>query len=150
MILKDKIETLATDFLEDTDKFIMNIDVKPGNIIIVTIDGDTLVTIDDCIGLSRTIEGKLDRDEEDFELRVRSYGAESPLLQPRQYKKHIGRELKFTLKDETSMQGKLVDVQDEQIEILEKKSGKKKQVEHSQKTLLFSEIEDARIILSFK
>lgn len=150
MILKDKIETLATDFLEDTDKFIMNIDVKPGNIIIVTIDGDTLVTIDDCIRLSRSIEGKLDRDEEDFELRVRSYGAESPLLQPRQYKKHIGRELKFTLKDETSMQGKLMDVQDEQIEILEKKSGKKKQAEHSQKTLLFSEIEDARIILSFK
>jgi ribosome maturation factor RimP len=150
MILKDKIETLATDFLENTDKFIMNIDVKPGNIIIVTLDGDTLVSIEDCIQLSRYIESKLDRDDEDFELRVRSYGAESPLLLPRQYKKHIGRELKFTLKDGTTLQGKLVEVQDGQIGILEKKGGKKKTVQESQKTLSHNEIEDARIVLSFK
>lgn len=150
MILKDKIESLATGFLEDTDKFIMKIDVKQGNIIIVTIDGDTLVTIEDCIQLSRSIESKLDRDEEDFELRVRSYGADSPLLLPRQYKKHIGRELIFKMKDGTSLQGKLAEVQDEQIGIIEKKGGKKKQTENNQKTLLFSDIEDARIILSFK
>lgn len=150
MILKEKIEQLATGFLEETDKFIMNTEVKPGNLIIVTIEGDTMVTIDDCIRLSRSIENSLDRDVEDFELRVRSYGADNPLVLPRQYKKHIGRELDITLADDNKIQGKLQTVNDNSIVILESKSGKKKTQEQTKKTVPFSEILDARIILSFK
>lgn len=149
MILKDKIATLTEGFLEGTDKFIMEVDVKPGNLIIVTIDGDSLVTIDDCIKLSRSIENSLDRDAEDFELRVRSYGADSPLVQPRQYNKHIGRELDITLSNATKMQGKLDKVTDDGIVITQKK-GKKKDATEEEQAIRFDEIEKASIILSFK
>lgn len=150
MILKEKIETLANGFLSETDKYIMNIDVKPGNLIIVTIEGDSGVTIDDCMQLSRSIEGSLDRDEEDFELRVRSYGAESPLVLPPQYTKHVGRELDITLQDDRKTQGKLVAVQDEMIELHQKQKGGKKTEGLESTFVKFDEIKEARIIISFK
>jgi len=150
MILKEKIDRITNGFLKGTDKFIMDIDVKPGNLIIVTIDGDSLVTIEDCIKLSRSIENSLDRDAEDFELRVRSYGADNPLVLPRQYKKHIGRELNILLTDESRIQGKLHAVNEEDIVVLEKSGNTKKQKEMPEKSIPFSDISDARIVLSFK
>ena len=150
MILKQEIDRLTNGFLKETDKFIMDIDVKPGNLIIVTIDGDSLVTIEDCIKLSRSIENSLDRDVEDFELRVRSYGADNPLVLPRQYKKHIGRELNIQLTDESRIQGKLHAVNEKDIVVLEKSGNKKKQKEMPEKSIPLSDISDARIVLSFK
>ncbi len=150
MILKEKIETLANEFLMETDKFIMSIDVKPGNLIIVTIDGDSGVSIDDCMQLSRAIEGSLDRDEEDFELRVRSYGAESPLVLPRQYAKHVGREIDITLNDDSKLVGKLAGIQNQIIEIHHKKKGAKKLDVLDSRFVKFDKIKVARIVLSFK
>ena len=150
MILKEKIETLANGFLKESDKFIMSIDVKPGNLIIVTIDGESGVTIEHCMQLSRSIEGNLDRDEEDFELRVRSYGAESPLVLPRQYTKHVGRELDITMNDGTKVLGKLAGVQDQFIELHHRKKGAKKSDDLESTFVKFEVIKDARIILSFK
>lgn len=149
MILKDKITTLTEGFLEGTDKFIMQVDVKPGNLIIVTIDGDSLVTIDDCIKLSRSIENSLDRDAEDFELRVMSYGADNPLVKPRQYNKHIGRELDITLSDDSKLQGTLSKVTDDGI-VITRKKGKKKDAAEEENVIKFDEIGKASIILSFK
>jgi len=150
MILKEKIEKLAAEFLETTDKFVMNIKVTSGNLIIITIDGDSLVTIEDCINMSRFIEHSLDREEEDFELRVTSYGADSPLIHPRQYKKHIDRELDITKTDDTTLKGKLLEVTD--VDILISKSKTKKKIEDAETEIrvLFEEIKEVKIILSFK
>lgn len=150
MILKDKIEKLAADFLEDTDKFVMNIKVTAGNLIVITIDGDTLVTIDDCIQLSRSIESKLDRDEEDFELRVTSYGADSALINPRQYKKHVGRQLSVIKTDEASLTGKLLEVTENDILIMKSPAKKKNEDDQMEIRLRFEDIKEAKIILSFK
>lgn len=150
MILKEKIEKLAEEFLETTDKFVMNIKVTTGNLIIVTIDGDTLVTIDDCIQMSRFIEHSLDREEEDFELRVMSYGADSPLIHPRQYKKHIGRELDIAKTDDTALKGKLLEVTDKDILISKSKTKKNRDDGDPEVRLLFDEIKEVKIILSFK
>jgi len=150
MILKEKIEKLAAEFLETTDKFVMNIKVTSGNLIIITIDGDSLVTIEDCINMSRFIEHSRDREEEDFELRVTSYGADSPLIHPRQYKKHIDRELDITKTDDTTLKGKLLEVTD--VDILISKSKTKKKIEDAETEIrvLFEEIKEVKIILSFK
>ena len=74
MISKKYIEDLAAEFLEDSDLFAVKITVSKDNNIRLFIDGDNGVTIDDCVGLSRHIEGNLDRDKEDFELNVSSSG----------------------------------------------------------------------------
>lgn len=149
MIDKEKIETLASAALADSDRFVIETKVSPGNNITVTIDGDTGVTIDDCIILSKTIESSLDRDAEDFELRVTSFGADSPLKLLRQYPKNIGRQLQVLLSDDQTVQGVLRTVADDAI-VLEPLPGKKKAAPPDPVTIPFADIRQAKVILSFK
>ena len=53
--------------------------VSSDNRIEIFIDGDNGVKIQDCIDLSRKLEACLDREEEDFELSVLSWGLGEPL-----------------------------------------------------------------------
>ena len=93
MIDKFKVLDIINDVLEGTEKFLINMKITPDNRIFVDIDGDNGVTIDDCIELSRAIENGLNREEEDFELNVSSAGADSPLKMPRQFRRHVGRDV---------------------------------------------------------
>jgi len=149
MIDKAKISELAILGLEGSDKFLVENQVKAGNIITVVIDGDTLVSIDDCIRLSKFIEGKLDRDVEDFELRVTSFGAVKPLKLKRQFRKNIGRELKFELNDESRFSGKLVDANEEHVRV-QVAGSKKKGSKAEEMIISFDDIKEAVIVLSFK
>ncbi len=149
MILKEKIEQLVNTSLEGSDMFLTDLKVSTGNVITVTIDSETSLTIEDCIKLSRSIESSLDREEEDFELRVTSYGADNPLKFHRQYKKNIGRELEIILLDDSKVTGILAAVNESMIE-LEIKEGKKKNSQTVQKLLPIEEIKEAKVILSFR
>jgi ribosome maturation factor RimP len=149
MIEKASIVELAGKGLEGTDKFLVDVRVKPVNIITVVIDGDTSVTIDDCVVLSRFIESGLDREQEDFELRVTSYGADKPLKMSRQYKKNIGREIKITLDDGTVLTGKLSEADDAGIVVAPAKV-KKNDNEKQEMYLTYNDIQKAEIIISFK
>ena len=75
------------------DLFLIDFSISENNEISVSIDGDNGVKVEDCIFISREIEGNLDRDEIDFSLKVASCGATSPLIKARQYSKHYGRTL---------------------------------------------------------
>jgi len=149
MITQEKIVEWANTGLEDTDKYLVEVQVKTGNIITVFIDSDTSVTIDDCVRLSRFIESKLDRDREDFELRVSSFGADKPLKMKRQYKKNIGRTLKITLNDETVYSGKLM-AADENCVTIKTEKNKKKNDGPDEVAIDFDNIKKAVVVLSFK
>ena len=149
MINRATIDKLADSGLEGSDKYVVDIQVKTSNIITVAIDGDTPVSIDDCIRLSRFIESNLDRDVEDYELRVTSFGADKPLKLNRQYKKNIGRNFKIVLDDDTQLTGKLEEADEEHIMIrtsgIKKKGGKPEEIK-----INFDDIKEAVIVLSFK
>ncbi len=98
--------------LANTELFITEVKVKPGNQIEIYIDGDNGLAIHDCVELSRFIEKSLDREQEDFSLEVSSPGALSPLKSLRQYKKHLGRDLEIELLDGTKKEGKLIEIQE--------------------------------------
>ena len=146
MIEKIKIMELAQDALEGSDKFLVNLKVTPDNRIFVDIDGDNGVTIDDCIELSRAIEGNLDRDSEDFELNVSSAGADQPLKLTRQYRKNVGRDLEVVTLDGERAEGTLEDASEEGIVL--RTHGTKKQ---APETLRFAyrDIKSARVALKF-
>jgi len=150
MIDKNNIVGLAAEFLQNTDKYVVDLQVKPGNIIAVTIDGDTPVTIVDCIQLSKFIESKLDREVEDFDLKISSFGAEKPFKLTRQYRKNIGRDVEIIMDDDTIVKGKLLDVVDEKIRI--KPAGKKKKNETLIEELWIDlvQIKQTKCTLSFK
>ncbi len=107
MIDKSVIERLVEGKLASSPNYLVNVDVQPGNVIVVEIDNDDCVSIDDCVELSRYIEEHLDRDEEDFELEVGSAGITSPFKVLRQYIKNIGKEVEVLTKSGVKLTGLL-------------------------------------------
>ena len=68
MIDKNVVTRIVEEWLEDKDYFLVDITVSPDDKIVVEIDHAEGVWIDDCVELSRYIESKLNREEEDYEL----------------------------------------------------------------------------------
>ena len=77
------------------------------------------------------MESKLDRDAEDFELSVLSWGLSGALKLDRQLQKYLGKDVEVKSKELGKIQGKLVSFDAEKVEIAPapKKATKKKPVE---------------------
>jgi ribosome maturation factor RimP len=154
MIAKEQILQLAEEHFKGTDRFITNVNVKAGNVIEILIDGETPVNIKDCVGLSRFIEGRLDREKEDFALEVSSHGAANPLVDKRQYKKHIGKIFEIKLEDNTWHEGELLEFNENELVITyktreSKPIGKGKVTVEKKETIPFTTIKESKIKLKF-
>jgi ribosome maturation factor RimP len=154
LITKEHIENLASRHLEGSNLYVTGVRVGSDNHISVFIDGDNGVKIQDCIDLSRAIEGKLDRNREDFALDVSSHGAASPIVLPRQYKKHLGREFTVKLNDGEKCEGVLVDIYADGIRLEystreNKPVGKGKITVTNQKEIKYNQIKESKIKLKY-
>lgn len=153
-MIESKVKDLLDKGLEERpDLFLIDFSISPDNKIKVTIDGDKGVLVEDCIFISRAIEHHLDREEEDFSLEVMSAGATAPLVQKRQYNKHIGRTLNVKTADETT-EGTLVKVDDEGIQLEwkvrePKPVGKGKVTVKKQANIAFDHIVEAKVMIKF-
>lgn len=149
--MKDKnfIEEKVKEILGEGELFLVEVKVSKNNNIQVFIDGDNGVKIQDCIDLSRQLEECLDRESEDFELSVLSFGLEEPLKMQRQYVKNIGRSLQVE-DEEGSFTGILISANEESFTIELKKKGKKNTENENQKTYNYKEIKSAKVVISFK
>ena len=119
----------------------------------IVIDGDMPLGIYDISAISREINQLADErmPEEEYSLDVASPGADSDLLQIRQYPKHIGREFNVLLKDETNIIGILKSIEAESLEFEGFKTAKPKKKDLPEVTKInYQEIKKANIILSFK
>ena len=146
MIDRIKVLDIVKDALDGSDKYLVNMKITPDNRIYVDIDGDNGINIDDCILLSRTIENTLNRDEEDFELNVSSAGADAPLKMPRQYRRHVGRNLSVETFDGNTYEGFLTQVDDETF-VLQTKGTKK--IAPQVLTFNFADVKSAKVVLKF-
>lgn len=153
-MLKDKVKKLLDAALAKNESlFLIDFSVGLDNKIKVVLDGDNGVNLEDCIEISRAIEHNLDREEEDFSLEVTSAGATSPLVIPRQYKKNLGRKIKVKTSN-GEVEGNLVAATDEAI-TLEWKArepkpiGKGKHTVQKKQEIVFSEINEAKVVLKF-
>jgi ribosome maturation factor RimP len=153
MIKKDQILQIVEPYLAGSDLFLVKFNIGKDNLINIYIDGDDGVTIDECVKLSRHIEQNLDRESEDFELRVSSPGADEPFVNIRQYKKNIGRPVKITLKDGKTKRGILEGVKEDiitiQEEIKNKNKKSKKMTTGESIQLQTDEITEAKVIIVF-
>lgn len=93
MIDKRALAVVLEKGMEDTDLFLVDVNISKDNRIVVEIDSDTRVDIEECIRLNRLVESEFDRDVEDYELEIGSAGLTSPLRIPRQYRKYVGEEV---------------------------------------------------------
>jgi ribosome maturation factor RimP len=149
MISKETIQPMVEEILEGTDKFLVDIVVQPTNRIYVYFDSDTTITIHDCQEISRTIEGNLNREDEDYDLTVSSSGIDRPLKMLRQYRKNIGKELEVITNEGKNITGILVKAEDSFLELEHPVKKPKKEIKRENSILPFNEIKTAKIIVKF-
>ena len=155
MISKQKIEELVSQWLQGKDYFLVDIAISSDNKIVVEIDHADGVWIDDCVELSRFIEERLDRDEEDFELEVGSAGLGQPFKVEQQYQNHIGKEVEVMQADGKKGKGLLKAVDGRQFTVSVKEKvkveGKKRpelqDVDHQYD---MDEVKYTKYLISFK
>ena len=155
MEFRKKIEELLHQFLEErTDLFLIDLKFSASDDITVILDGDSGVTLQDCLDASRAIEFNMDREEHDFSLQVMSAGLSEPLTTPRQYRKNIGRELDLLLTDTTKIEGELAKVDEDKITLIlryrkPKEVGKGKVDVVEEKEIPYTEIKKALVTIKF-
>lgn len=133
--------------------FFLDIQVTGGKKVEVYLDGDEGITLAACRDISRYLEGLLDESGllgEDYTLEVSSPGATRPLRLLRQYNKHTGRTLEFTLTNGEKVSGELLKVVEEDILITETVKVKGKKKEFVERSIPFAEIQESNVKLSFK
>lgn len=153
MINTEKIEKILKDWTEDKAIFLVALSIGSGNTIKVLLDKPEGITIDECVLISRMIESRLNRDEEDYELQVSSPGLDMPFKVIEQYYKNTGNEIEVITQDGLKNKGILNKVTDKGIELAIKvrvKKEKKKKFIHKNISLDFNQIKTAKTVVAFK
>ena len=117
MIEKSVVSQIVNEWLSEKEYFLVDVSVAPDNRIVVEIDHAEGVWIEDCVELSRYIESKLDREQEDFELEVGSAGIGQPFKVLQQYLNHIGKEVEVLTADGRKLAGVLKDADEEKFTV---------------------------------
>ena len=155
MIDKKIVSGIVNEWLEDKDYFLVDVSVTPDDKIVVEIDHAEGVWIDDCVELSRFIESKLDREEEDYELEVGSAGIGQPFKVLQQYLIHIGKEVEVLTKEGKKLEGVLKDANEENMTVtIQKKvkleGAKRPKMVEEDVTYKYDEIKYTKYLISFK
>lgn len=155
MIDKSVVKAVVEEWLQDKEYFLVDIEVSPDDKIVVEIDHVDGVWIEDCVELSRYIESRLSRDEEDYELEVGSAGLGQPFKVPQQYVNFIGKEVEVLDRDGKKVQGTLKSVNgndfvvavDEKVKIEGKKRPGIQSVDHA---FQMDQVKYTKYLISFK
>ena len=113
MIEKKEITAIIQEWITNNEGyFLVDVEIKPGNSIVVEIDNIEGVDISTCSDLSQFIESRLNRDVEDYELEVGSAGLTAPFKVLGQYLKNIGNEVEVLTKNGQKLTGVLKSADD--------------------------------------
>lgn len=155
MIDKNVVKTVVEEWLQDKEYFLVDIEVSTDDRIVVEIDHADGVWIEDCVSLSRFIEDRLNRDEEDYELEVGSAGIGQPFKVEQQYINCIGKNVEVLAADGKKMEGVLKSVDGRQFVVTvsekQKVEGKKRpQLVEVEKEFSMDEVKYCKYLINFK
>jgi len=120
MINAQDIRQWVEEHLSEEGGFLVDVNVSDGADIRVLVDAPEGMPITRCVAISRLIEGRLDRDVQDFALQVSTPGLDQPLKLRPQYDKNVGRVVAVQMRDGHKVEGTLVEVANDGI-VLEHK-----------------------------
>ena len=155
MIDRNVVSGIVNEWLEDKEYFLVDVCVSPDDKSVVEIDHAEGVWIDDCVELSRFIESKLDREEEDYELEVGSAGIGQPFKVLQQYLVHIGKEVEVLTRDGKKLEGVLKDANEENMTVTVQKKvkpegAKRPKLVEEDVTYTYNDIKYTKYLISFK
>lgn len=155
MIDRNVVQNIVEEWLEGKDYFLVEVTVSPDDKIVVEIDHAEGVWIEDCVELSRFIESRLNREEEDFELEVGSAGIGQPFKVLQQYINHIGMEVETLTREDEKLCGVLKDA-DEQGFVLtvprriKVEGSKRPKVVEEDRAFTYEDVKYTKYLISFK
>ncbi len=147
----ETVQKLIQPLLVD-DIFLVDIKVKPINNIKIYLDADSGLGIEKCIKINRALYKIMEEmaiyPDGDFSLEVSSPGIEEPLKMHRQYVKNAGRPVEIILNDGTVKAGKMIAVNENDIEI-EYTEGKNKKAVLIKLAVPFTDIKQTTVQIKF-
>lgn len=154
MITSTQIRDIVLNVIAQSELYLVEATVAPGNKINVIIDSLKGAKIDDCVMVSRSIEQQFDREVEDFELEVSSPGLTQPFKVIQQYQKNIGREVEIILKSGQKLLGKLLALENTTMTIESQKKVRlegKKRPEWITEThsIDINEVKSTKLVINF-
>ena len=155
MIEKSAVSQIVDEWLEGKDYFLVDVAVSPDNRIVVEIDHAEGVWIEDCVELSRYIESRLDREQEDFELEVGSAGIGQPFKVLQQYVIHIGCEVEVLTRGGEKFEGVLKSAGEKEFVVevdkkIKPEGAKRPKTVQEEMTFGYDEIKYTKYLISFK
>lgn len=132
--------------------FPVEVIISPSNDIKVFLDADDGITIEKCTAVNKALYKFIEETalfpDGNFSLEVSSPGVDQPLKLNRQYKKNIGRKVEVLLEDDTRNEGILLVVNDNEI-IVEERTGKGNKITTNPVTILFNQIKQTTVLITF-
>lgn len=154
MVDQEKVQRLLERALEEQDAFLIDFQISASNLIQVTVDTLSGISLEGITAISRAIEHNLDREEEDFELQVSSPGVGSPLKVPQQFEQNLGRDLKVKTAEGEKHKGTLAAFDGKSIvlewtERVPKEVGKGKVTVKKDLRINLADIKEAKVQVRF-
>ena len=155
MIEKKTVCQIVDEWLAGKDYFLVEVTISPDDKILVEIDHKEGVWIEDCVELSRYIEAKLNREDEDYELEVGSAGIGQPFKVLQQYINHIGKEVEVLAKDGRKLSGVLKEADEQHFVVtiqkkVKEEGAKRPKLVDEDLTFTYEEIKYTKYLISFK
>lgn len=154
MIDKTALASFIEETLGETGYYLVDLKVTPDNQITVEIDSDDSVDIDFCVELTRQIEERFPRDDEDYDLEVGSAGLTSPFKVRRQYLKNLGNEVEVLDNSGIKHRGTLTEAGEETFTVrcltkVRKEGAKRPVEEETDMVFPYNEVKYTKYILEF-
>ena len=147
----ETVENLIQPLLQE-DVFLVYIKIKPTNNFKIYIDADGGLPLEKCIKINRALYKQMEEmglyPDGNFSLEVSSPGIDEPLKLIRQYIKNVGRFIEVVKLDETRLEGKLLEANEEKISI-EITEGKGKKMTVNQLEVSISDIKQTKVQVKF-
>lgn len=126
--MTDRLETLVNDCVSALGLDVEAVELREGGrrkVLRIALDADGGIGIDNITEATRALNEALDSSDvmgsEPYTLEVTSRGVDRPLTLPRHWRRNAGRLVRVTLKDDTTLDGRIGDSDDTGVQLTTKK-----------------------------
>ena len=117
MVTVEQVTSIVEKHLDGSSQFLVNVEVRPGNKVVVEVDSDRSITVQELAELNRALRDGLGERVDECELQVSSPGVGRPFRVPRQYAKHTGKLVQVQLNDGRQLEGILEQAGDQDLSL---------------------------------
>ena len=154
MITEGYMRQLVERHLTGTGHFLVDVELRPGDKVVVEVDDPRAITLEQLVALNRALRAELEADGLDCELQVGSPGMGRPFKVPAQFAKHTGRLVVVKLADGRALEGRLEAVNGSTLQlrplIPSKVKGRPDKLDDDVLQLPFADIRSTQASLKFK